>query len=69
MIKQSALLVATVLLVVLAGLGFVVTQTQSSLAQTALPTRPNILFVLTDDMMASDLSSMPQTRELLADGG
>jgi arylsulfatase A-like enzyme len=31
--------------------------------------QPNILFVLTDDMRASDLPYMPETRSLLAGGG
>jgi N-acetylglucosamine-6-sulfatase len=69
MTKQAVLLVATLLLSVLAGLGVAVTQTRSSLAQTTSPTKPNILFVLTDDMRASDLGYMPKTRHLLASGG
>ena len=67
--KQGMLLVATVLFGVLAGLALAVAQTQSSLAQTTPPTKPNILFVLTDDMRAWDLRYMPKTRTLLADGG
>src|SRR5215212_1432958 len=31
--------------------------------------RPNILFILTDDMRASDLNYMPNTQDLLADQG
>jgi len=69
MMKQSMLLVATLLVGVLAGLGITVAQTQGSLAQTTLSTKPNILFVLTDDMRASDLRYMPKTRNLLAERG
>jgi N-acetylglucosamine-6-sulfatase len=67
--KQSMLLVATLLVGVLAGLGITVAQMQGSLAQTTLSTKPNILFVLTDDMRASDLRYMPKTRNLLAERG
>ena len=67
--KQWVLLMATLLFGVLAGLGITVTQTQSSRAQIAPSTKPNIPFVLTDDMRASDLRYMPQTRKLLAGGG
>jgi N-acetylglucosamine-6-sulfatase len=67
--KQSVLLVATLLFGVLAGVGIALAQTQSSFAQTTPPTKPNILFVLTDDMRASDLQYMPKTRSLLAGGG
>ncbi len=65
--KQSLLLIATLLFGVLAGI--TVAQTQSSLAQTTPPTQPNILLVLTDDMRASDLHYMPETKDLLAGGG
>ena len=67
--KQSVLVIATLLFCVLAGLGLAVAQTQSMRAQTTPSTKPNILFVLTDDMRASDLRYMAQTRKLLADGG
>jgi N-acetylglucosamine-6-sulfatase len=67
--KQSVLLMATLLFGVLAGLGLTVAQTQSIRAQTTPSTKPNILFVLTDDMRASDLSYMPETTKLLAGGG
>ena len=67
--KQSVLLIATLLCGMLTGLGLTVTQTQSSRAQTTPSTKPNILFVLTDDMRASDLRYMPETRKLLAGGG
>jgi N-acetylglucosamine-6-sulfatase len=63
------LLTATLLFGLLTGLGLTVTLTQSSRAQTTLSTKPNILFVLTDDMRVSDLRYMPETRNLLAGGG
>src|ERR671910_2379012 len=67
--KQSVLVIATLLFSVLTGLGVTLAQTQSSPAQMTLSTKPNILFVLTDDMRASDLRYMPQTSKLLAGGG
>ena len=60
---------ATLLFGVLAGLGLTVAQTQSSRAQITPSTKPNILFVLTDDMRVSDLPYMPETRRLLGGGG
>jgi arylsulfatase A-like enzyme len=63
------LAIATLLFGVFARLGLTLTQTQSSHSLTTLATKPNILFVLTDDMRASDLRYMPQTRNLLAGGG
>ncbi|MGZ4689503.1 MAG: sulfatase-like hydrolase/transferase [Acidimicrobiia bacterium] len=38
-------------------------------AQAGASSRPNILFVLTDDMALSDLSAMPHVRSLLAEQG
>ena len=67
--KRSVLLIATLLFGVLAALYLVDGQTQGSLAQTTPPTEPNILFVLTDDMRASDLRYMPETTNLLDTGG
>jgi N-acetylglucosamine-6-sulfatase len=32
------------------------------------PTRPNIVFILADDMRADDYEYMPQTRQLLTEG-
>jgi len=43
-------------------------QNGSSLGQP-IGQRPNILFILTDDMRASDLNYMPNTQDLLADQG
>ncbi|HET7269927.1 MAG TPA: hypothetical protein VFI90_02460, partial [Rubrobacter sp.] len=48
-------------LTLLAGLGMTASQTERGLAQTADP-RPNILFILADDMRASDLKYMPKTQ-------
>ena len=42
---------------------------QTSYAQAADPARPNILFILTDDMKARELQYMPNTQSLLADQG
>jgi arylsulfatase A-like enzyme len=43
-------------------------QTERSFAQVANP-RPNILFILADDMKASDLDHMPNTKSLLVNQG
>jgi N-acetylglucosamine-6-sulfatase len=57
-----------------AGLGMTTSQTDSSLAQTA--PKPNIVFILADDMRASDLDKvvngqyvMPNTQDLLVKAG
>jgi N-acetylglucosamine-6-sulfatase len=50
-----------------AGFGLTASQAETRFAQAAA--KPNILFVLTDDMTASDLRYMPETRRLLADRG
>ena len=65
---RRAVALAIVMAALLAG---VVTP---SVAYPATPTqhpssRPNILFVLTDDMAAPDLASMPRTRELIGAHG
>jgi N-acetylglucosamine-6-sulfatase len=59
------------LLCLVASVGMTASQTQRSLAQTADP-RPNILFILADDMRASDVDKvvngqpvMPNTQEVL----
>ncbi len=33
------------------------------------PTQPNIVFIIADDMRADDYEYMPQTRQLLSEGG
>ena len=43
LMKQSVLVIATLLFGVLAGLGLTLTQTQSSNSLTTLATKPNIL--------------------------
>jgi N-acetylglucosamine-6-sulfatase len=55
------------LLSVVVSLGLTAGQAQRSLAKTT--PQPNIVFLLTDDMNASDLRSMSNTRRLLADQG
>lgn len=56
------------LLALVAVMGMTASQPESSLAQTADP-KPNILFILADDLRASDLKYMPNTQNLLADQG
>ncbi len=56
-----------VLLGLVAGLGVTASQTERSLAQTA--PKPNILFILADDLRASDLEHMPNMQSLLANEG
>jgi N-acetylglucosamine-6-sulfatase len=56
-----------VMLGLVAGLGVTASQTERSLAQTA--PKPNILFILGDDLRASDLERMPNTQSLLANQG
>jgi N-acetylglucosamine-6-sulfatase len=62
-------LVLFALLSLLAGLGMTASHPESSLAQTA--SKPNIVFILTDDMKQRDLSLryMPNTQSLLANQG
>src|SRR5215212_9373800 len=79
----AAVLVGLLILLISGGWSFVVSDKPSSsdqgdgakpshqhgsLAQAANP-RPNILFILTDDMRASDLKYIPKTQSLLADQG
>jgi arylsulfatase A-like enzyme len=53
------------------GLGVTASHPESSIAQTAPPPNPppNIIFILTDDMRASDLQYMPNVQRLLVDQG
>ena len=60
-------LVALAVLCLFATFGLTASQTETSFAQTA--GKPNILFILTDDMRADDLKFMPKTRNLLANQG
>ncbi len=55
------------LLAVFTGLGLTTSAPHSGLAQTAA--KPNILFILADDLRASDLKYMPRTQNLLNDRG
>jgi len=59
--------VLVLLMGVLASLGMTASQTDTGFAQTT--TKPNILFILTDDMKASDLAYMPNTQNFLASQG
>jgi N-acetylglucosamine-6-sulfatase len=65
--KSYKQFVLFVLVGAIAGLGMTASQTDSSFAQTA--TKPNILFIIADDMKASDLDHMPNTQTLLANQG
>jgi N-acetylglucosamine-6-sulfatase len=64
--NRYLVLIAVVGLIV--GFGLTASAPETSLAQTTDP-RPNIVFVLTDDMRADDLRFMPRTRKLLAERG
>jgi N-acetylglucosamine-6-sulfatase len=55
------------LLSMFASLGMTASQTNSILAQAAA--KPNILFILADDLKASDLQYMPKTQTLLRKQG
>jgi N-acetylglucosamine-6-sulfatase len=55
------------LLTLFASLGMTASQMEPSHAQTV--SRPNILFILLDDLRASDLKYMPNTRSLLENQG
>ena len=61
-------LVLFALLGVMVGLGLTASRPEASLAQVVNP-RPNILFILADDMRASDLDYMPNTHNLLTNQG
>jgi arylsulfatase A-like enzyme len=66
--KPYKRIVLFVLIGVFASVGMTASQTESGLAQVANP-RPNILFILADDLRASDLGHMPNTQSLLASQG
>jgi arylsulfatase A-like enzyme len=58
------------LAVIVVAVGIVAPATSTSTpAFAAAPTRPNILFLLTDDMAYSDLAVMPHVKALLAEQG
>ena len=63
-----ALVVALLAVVLLAAALVGVTATGAGAAQRTAP-RPNILFVLTDDLAAGDEAHMPNTQKLVADAG
>ena len=60
-LKNIALVVFLCLVVSSAG--------SMSLREAEAASRPNIIFILTDDMRKDDLGRMPQTRDLLAAKG
>lgn len=64
-------LVVVALVSMFVGLGVTASHPESSIAQTAPPPNPppNIIFILTDDMRASDLQYMPNVQRLLVDQG
>ena len=69
--RKTGLLLASVATAMLIA-GFTLTVSdpqQTSYAQAADPARPNVLFILTDDMKARELQYMPNTQSLLADQG
>jgi arylsulfatase A-like enzyme len=66
-VKSCKHLALFVLLGLVASLGVTASQTERGLAQTA--PKPNILFILADDLRASDLVYMPNTQSLLANQG
>ena len=64
--RKIVLPLASVALVVLLSLGISGSMPTGAQALTA---KPNIVFILADDMRKDDLKYMPQTRSLLADKG
>jgi arylsulfatase A-like enzyme len=68
--KTGLLLTSVATALLIAGLSLSVNDPrQNNYAQAADPARPNILFILTDDMKARELQYMPNTQRLLADQG
>jgi len=61
-------LVLFTMLGLISCLGLTASRPEESLAQAADP-RPNILFILADDLRASDLDYMPNTQSLLTNQG
>jgi N-acetylglucosamine-6-sulfatase len=64
-------LVLVALVSLFVGLGMTSSYQEGSLAQTAAATKPNIIFILTDDMRKDDLNPtyMPQTSTQLVEKG
>jgi arylsulfatase A-like enzyme len=68
--KRVALPLASVALVVLVSLVFSGCMPRDTARDTdALAAKPNIVFILTDDMRKDDLRYMPKTRSVLKDKG
>src|ERR671921_645519 len=66
-VKAGTHLALLVVLDLVASFGVTTSQTERSLAQTT--PRPNIVFILGDDLRASDLDYMSNTRSLLVGQG
>jgi N-acetylglucosamine-6-sulfatase len=64
--RRTVLVLASVALAVL--FFWSITDSTPPAAQTT-PTKPNIVFILTDDMRKDDLAYMPNTRNLIASQG
>jgi N-acetylglucosamine-6-sulfatase len=70
MTKTGLLLASITTAILIAGSTFAISDPQhASHAQVANPARPNILFILADDMKARELQYMPNTQSLLAGQG
>ena len=65
--KAHKQVVLFALLILFTALSLTASQTKTGYAQTA--SKPNVLFILTDDMKASDLAHMPNTQNLQATQG
>ncbi len=50
-------------------IALVPTAARASIPAGSIPAKPNIVFVLTDDLDASELATMPHVRQLIADEG
>ena len=64
--RQSTFLVVAVTACVLSALGF---GTSASQRQSPSASRPNVVFILADDLDAAELQYLPQVKKLLADRG
>ena len=62
-------IVTVMVVVIVVAAGVRLTTTSDVSAGATGRDRPNILFILTDDMAKSDLSAMPHVRSLLTEQG
>ena len=67
--SRTTLLVASIALTVLLASGVSVLSLKGSEVSAQTPKKPNIVFILADDMRYDDLKYMPKTRSLLAARG